>query len=276
MTTDDTEHVLEHYVPGLETDRLGSPLGTIEFERTKEELSRYLPPPPATVADIGGGPGAYALWLAQAGYSVIHRDLVPGHVEELRRAASALGLTIDADVGDARDLDLVDDSADAVLLLGPLYHLTERADRLRTLEEVRRILRMSGVAFIAAISRWAARLHGVVVQRLYQEFRSIGEELERVEATGKLPPLFPGSFAGFCHRPDQLRGEIADAGLDLVDLVSLEGIAFALSDLEDRLASAEDREVVLEAARRLGRVAELLGLGPHLLAIARHLEPGVR
>lgn len=227
------------------------------------------------MADIGGGPGAYALWLAQAGYSVVHRDLVPGHVEELRQAASGLGLTMDADVGDARELDLVDDSADAVLLLGPLYHLTERADRIRALEEVRRILRPSGVAFIAAISRWAARLHGVVVQRLYQEFPSIGEELERVEATGELPPLFPGSFAGFCHRPDELRREIADAGLDLVDLISLEGIAFALSDLEDRLASAEDREVVLEAARRLGRVAELIGLGPHLLAIARRVAPGV-
>ena len=276
MATDDTEHVLKHYVPGLESDRLGSPLGAIEFERTKEELSWYLPPPPATVADIGGGPGAYALWLTQAGYSVVHRDLVPGHVEEVRRAASGLGLRIDADVGDARDLDLAEDSADAVLLFGPLYHLTDRADRIRALKEVRRILKPSGVAFIAAISRWAARLHGVVVQRLYREFPSIGEELEWAEATGKLPPLFPGSFAGFCHRPDQLRREIADAGLDPIDLVSLEGIAFALSDLEDRLAAAEDREVVFEAARRLGRVPELLGLGPHLLAIARHMGPGVR
>lgn len=206
--------------------------------------------------------------MAEAGYTVVHRDLVLSHIEELRKAAAARGLAVDADIGDARDLNIPDDSADGVLQLGPLYHLTKRADRLRALREVGRILRPEGIGFIAAISRWAPRLHGVVVQRLYREFE-MTEEVDRVERTGRLPPLFPGSFAGFCHSLTQLRREISDAGLHLVDLISVEGIAFALSDLEERLASPQDREVVLDAARRLGRIPQLLGLGPHLLAVAR-------
>jgi hypothetical protein len=50
-------------------------------------MLRHLPNPPAIVADIGGGPGRYSLWLAQLGYQVLHRDLIPLHVTQLREAA---------------------------------------------------------------------------------------------------------------------------------------------------------------------------------------------
>ena len=62
---------------------------------------------------------------------------------------------------------------------------------------------------------------------------------------------------------------MAAAGLVLEDLVGVEGMAFALADLGERLADPVDREVVLEAARAVQRVPELLGLSPHLLAVAR-------
>jgi SAM-dependent methyltransferase len=267
---DDSRYVLEHYDPGVEGERLTTPVGSVEFERTKEELTTYLPPPPATVADIGGGPGRYALWLAETGYRVVHRDLVPAHVDELRGAASARGLVIDTAVNDARDLSLPDASADPVLLLGPLYHLSARTDRLRALREARRILPTGGMAFIAAISRWAPRLQAVVVERLYDRFgvEVLRDELSRVERAGRMPPLQPKGFAGFLHRPDQLRREVVDAGFRCLSLVGLEGISFALADLEERLASPDDREVVMEAVRRTARVPELLGLSPHILVIA--------
>jgi SAM-dependent methyltransferase len=125
--------------------------GQLEFERTKEIILRDLPPLPAAVADIGGGPGAYACWLAQLGYRVVHRDLMPLHLEQLRRAAGA-GQCIETAVADARQLDLAGASADTVLLLGPLYHLARRSDRLRALAEARRVVRPGGPVFAAAIS----------------------------------------------------------------------------------------------------------------------------
>jgi hypothetical protein len=130
-------------------------------------------------------------------------------------------------------------------------------------------VRPGGPVFAAAISRWAPRLHGEVALRLSEEYPSATEMMLEVEWSGRLAPLYPGSFSGYCHRPDELREEVEAAGLECVDLVGVEGIAFALVDLEDRLASPPARAVVLDAARALERVPELLGLSPHLLATAR-------
>lgn len=258
----------EHYARGLELERLAESTGQLEFERTKEIILRHLPPPPAIVADIGGGPGRYALWLGQLGYQILHRDLMPLHVEQLRQAASE-NSHIQTALGDARQLDLASQSADAVLLLGPLYHLEHRKDRLQALAEVRRVVRPGGPVFVAAISRWSARMDGILRLRLYESIPGAEAELSAIERTGRLPPLRPGSFCGYLHRPGQLRAELAASGLQVLDLVSVEGPAYLLDDLAARLADDEDRRVVLETAQALERVPELLGIGPHLLATAR-------
>lgn len=89
MASPDLQALFEHYNAGAERERLFSPQGLLEFERSKEIIRRVLPPPGSTVADIGGGPGQYALWLADLGYKVIHRDLIPLHVEQLSQARGA-------------------------------------------------------------------------------------------------------------------------------------------------------------------------------------------
>jgi SAM-dependent methyltransferase len=255
-----------YYERGEERDRLAAGKGLLEFARTTEIVLRNLPPAPARVADIGGGPGRYALWLAELGYRVEHRDLMPLHVRQLEGDAAARGLRLRTAVGDARDLDLGDASVDAVVLLGPLYHLRRRADRLRALGEARRVVRPGGPVFAAAISRWAPRLDGELRERLYERFPHIRELTPEVERTGLLPPLYPGSFTGFCHRPGQLRAEVRGAGLAVADLVSVEGPASLLGDLAERLDDPAARAVVLDSARATERVPELLGIGPHLLA----------
>ena len=254
-----------YYEQGKERDRLAGPKGALEAVRTKEILQRRLPSAPAVVADIGGGPGHYAVWLAELGYTVLHRDLMGLHVDLLR----ALGdPSIQTAVGDARNLDLPDASADAVLLLGPLYHLPAREDRLEALREAGRIVRRGGPIFIAVISRWAPRLDGVLQERLYEETPDFLSALPEVERTGELPPVVPNGFVGYTHRPGDLVDEIAAAGLQLDDLVGVEGLPLAGGDLESRLEDATAWNVLLDAARAIERVPELLGLSPHLIATA--------
>jgi SAM-dependent methyltransferase len=263
METDDA--LRTYYERGMERDRLTDGRGELEFTRTTEIALRHLPPAPAVVADIGGGPGRYALWLASLGYQVEHRDLMPLHVEQL--TADAAGVTgIHTAVGDALDLDLPDASVDAVLLLGPLYHLVDRAERVLALRECARIVRPGGPVFAAAISRWAPRIDGMLRERLYLTYPAAVDLIDEIDRTGVLPPFQDGAFTGFCHRPRELQSEIEDAGLEVADLVSVEGPAFVLGDLDARMADPVDRSIALEVARAIERVPELVGFGPHLIA----------
>lgn len=270
MTLPPDPDVFAYYEEGQEHRRLDSSRGQLEFVRTQEILRRHLPARGTAVADVGGGAGQYSVWLASDGYQVLLRDLIPLHIDQATALATKCGVTLDAGVSDARALDIDDEAVDAVLLLGPLYHLADRRDRIRALKEARRIVRPGGPVFVAAISRWAPLLDGILVNRLYRHHpEAVSLLADGVIPTGVLPPLFPRSFTGFCHRPQELASESAEVGLEYIDLVAVEGLAFALSDLDERWADSEDRERILDAARRIERVEELLGLGPHLLLTAR-------
>ena len=151
------------YGLGLERDRLSTGPGALEFARTQALLERYLPASPAAIADIGGGPGRYAVWLAERGYRVHLIDPIRLHIEQAKAALNGPTMVAlaTAEVGDARLLGLSDESVDAVLLLGPLYHLPKHDDRLRALAEARRVCRPGGLVVAAAISRFASTLEGL-------------------------------------------------------------------------------------------------------------------
>lgn len=89
-----------------------------------------------TILDVGGGPGRYAYWLADTGNSVHLVDILPLHIRQARefqrRSKSQLA---SIRLGDARSLEFEDETADVVLLLGPLYHLVQKKERLRALSK---------------------------------------------------------------------------------------------------------------------------------------------
>jgi hypothetical protein len=60
--------VEQFYAEFAEDHQLKSGRGQLEFERTKEIVQRFLPAPPAVVADVGGGTGPYSFWLAALAY----------------------------------------------------------------------------------------------------------------------------------------------------------------------------------------------------------------
>ncbi len=265
METVTDSEVEAYYARDEERDRLGVGVGRVEFLRTLEIVQRTLPAAGAVVADIGGGPGRYVAWLVEHGYSVVHRDLIAHHVQ---RVLDRHGGKVDTAVNDARALDLVDASVDVVLLLGPLYHLEDRSDRVRALREAARVVRPGGHVYAAAISRTAPRLDGVLVAGVHRKFPGILELLDDIEATGRMPPLEDGGFCGYAHSPAELQGEVEAAGLALESLVSIEGLAFALADIDERLADEQERDILFECLRATESHPDLIGLGPHLLATA--------
>jgi SAM-dependent methyltransferase len=174
-------------------------------------------------------------------------------------------------VGDARALERADASADAVLLLGPLYHLTERDDRLAALREALRVLRPGGWLFAAGISRFASLLDGLSSGKLFDEpvFAAI---VERDLSDGRhLNPTGTLSFftTAYFHRPEDLAAEAGEAGFEAVEVHAVEGPGAFLPDFARRWNDPAQRETLLQFLARVEREPAILGGSPHLLAVAR-------
>lgn len=259
--------VLRHYETTTEEDRISSGIGQLELLRVQEVLGRHLPPPPARILDVGGATGIHARWLAQRGYEVRVIDIAPRHVEKAADELGPLGVT--ARLGDARSLPEPDGAADVVLLFGPLYHLTERSDRLLALGEARRVVRPGGVVAVAAVNRFASLFDGLARGYLFDpEFVRIAErDLE--EGQHRNPGDRPHWFTtAYFHHPNELWGEVSEAGLAVTELVGVEGMAGWLVQLAERWDNPEDRERILWSARAVEHEPSLAGLSAHLLLVA--------
>lgn len=203
------------YTDGDEDVRLSLDRNQVEWLRTCELLARWLPSPPATVIDVGGGPGRQARYLLDHGYDVTLYDLVPKHVDQ----AAARG--VPALVSDARRLPVGDLTAEVVLLLGPLYHLPDAADRASALAEAVRVLRPGGVAVVAALSRW-----GRVLVRAAAGHLGDPAWHEHTMATMRDGRVHGGDAwddAAYLHDVRELETELQSAGLRQVQVVGLEG-----------------------------------------------------
>jgi SAM-dependent methyltransferase len=254
-----------------ERDRLKEGPGVLEFLRTQELLARHLPSPPARVLDVGGAAGVHALALAERGYEVDLVDPVALHVRQARAAsASAAAPLRSAEIGDARELSAADGSIDAVLMLGPLYHLVERAERLVALREAHRVLRPGGVLAAAVISRVASTADGLALGLLEEVgFEAIVERDlnygRHVVPEGR-PELFTTTHF---HWPEEACDELREAGFAVAEAFAIEGMAPWITDVPAWLADPARRERLLRAIRRVESVPGLLAASPHILVTAR-------
>jgi SAM-dependent methyltransferase len=268
MTIDET--IRAYYERGQERDRLTSPGGSLELTRTQELLRRFLPPAPAAILDVGGGAGVHAAWLANGGYRVHLVDPVPLHVEQAALVAAAQpDHPFTVKIGDARRLDESDESFDAVLLLGPLYHLTKRPERIAALQEAKRIVRPGGVVLAVGISRFGSLLDGLY-QGLFGD-PGVASMIENTLSDGQHRHLdsaeHPGWFTtAYFHLPDELASEMADSGLALEALLGIEGPGGFVGDGRRDPAQLAS---LARAARLVEAEPSLMGVSSHILAVGR-------
>ncbi len=257
--------IAAHYELGLERSRLF--IGRqprLEYVRTIELLTRLLPTPPASVLDVGGGTGVYAVPLAERGYEVSVVEPIASHVDHVQAHASeheVPGLT--AVLGDARHLREVDGSYDAVLLLGPLYHLTDKDDRVRAFGEAVRVTRPGGVVIAVGISRFASLIDGLK-RRILDDplFRSIVER-DLVDGQHRNPDVVgrPEFFTtAYFHLPSELEDEAIAAGLTNTQMYAVEGPSWILEDAGDL-----DNQVF--AARAVESEPSLMAATSHFMVV---------
>src|SRR5574340_510338 len=173
-------------------------------------MLRHLTPATAVIYDIGGAAGAYSFWLAELGYQVHLLDLTPKHIEQAQaRNAEVAHPLASLQVGDGRALPFADASAEAVLVMGPLYHLPERADRLQSLAEARRVLKPGGLLVAAAIGRYASLLDGFLSGMV--EDPAFVEIMRQDLACGRHRGIDGQYFTtSYFHRPEELTAEVGE------------------------------------------------------------------
>ena len=266
-----SDEILSFYRQTQESKRLTKDVrGQIEFARTQEIITRYLPDPPAVVLDIGGGSGPYACWLAKAGYEVHLVDPVDLHVEQAKEASNQQPEHPIASIslGDARTLRFSSASADAVLLLGPLYHLIDKSERLLALREAHRVVKDGGVMVAAGISRFASLLDFFRKDRLGDSiYRGIVQnDLETGYHRNPTENLEFFTDA-YLHRPEELSSEIVEAGFQHQTTLAVQGPTWLFRSVESYWANPEQRAAVLDFIRKVEAEPSILGVSAHILAI---------
>lgn len=234
--------------------------------RTWDLFSRLLPPT-GRVLDVGGGTGTHAAHLASVGYDVVLIDPVPSQVVRAAvRSNCQQHASFHTAVGDARRLPFASGSADVVLLMGPLYHLVEREQRLAALTEALRVLRPGGRLLTETITRHSyltsAAVHCQLDQPgIWKMFeRNIETGLSRNPAT-----MQDGDFLAHLHTPPELHEELHEAGFVDSELFAVESFGWLLDDLERRMA---DPGALLRALRLTEREPSMLGVSAHVIALA--------
>ena len=262
--------IAKYYAEAPEEDRLRHGAALLEEARTRELIQRHAPGPPAVVVDVGGGAGAYSFWLADLGYRVHLVDAAPRLIAEAQRRAAGRQSLASLSVGDARALEFPDAHADLLLLLGPLYHLTAAADRAKTLQEARRVLKSGGWLFAAVISRWASALDGLS-RDLFQDPRFaaiVSRDLQDGQHRNPTERLDYFTTA-FFHKPADAAEEVRSAGFANPRIFGIEGPGWLLQDVHERMADPRRRADLLLVARMTEAEPALSGVSAHLLAVAQ-------
>ncbi len=240
-----------------------------EFGITRRVLAQHIRPGDR-VLDMGGGPGRYSLHLAGQGCDVTLADLSPGNVAFAAGKAEEAALPLRTLCADARNpAELEGESFDHVLLMGPLYHLTQEEDRRQAVRACLNLLRPGGTLFAAFISSNAAtwdlysRYPTLVLQPDQRKFLDL--------LVQDLPYTGHSFTQSFFIRPADVLPFFAPFPLEKLHLVGCESF-LALRDLELAAQPPEVRDAWLDVAAEVCERQDLLSMSEHILYVGRKLQ----
>jgi S-adenosylmethionine-dependent methyltransferase len=265
------DRIRAYYSRFGEWERLDTPAGALEFRRACALVRGNLPVK-AQVLDLGGGPGRYAVELARLGHRVVLADLSPELLDEARRRFTEAGVSDDIasiDEVSATSLEIYGDgSFDAVVAFGPFYHLLAGQERRLAARELFRVLRPSGVGFIAFVPRQSG-LRGLIERAAQSPEQVPMGALTSTAAGGVFRNGADSGFQeGYYPTVQELCELFETTGFSIREVVSLRGLAdmreVALATLSDEVRS--EAEQVLD---QFARDPAVVAMGGHAVMVVR-------
>jgi len=241
----------------------------VEFELTKRALDKYIPPG-SSVLDVGGGPGRYSIYLAGKGHKVTLVDLSEKLVKQAIENSKNAGVTVECIRGNALHLDkiLPDRQYDAVLCMGPIYHLLEEAERKQAIDQCLARLKSGGTLFVSFISAYAPMLD--CLKNYPQEIKKEKAQLIRYLYDGR---YFKGPDDGFTDayffNPTEIGNFMAGFRLHQIKIMATDPFGTA----EDKLLelSEDDFQCWIDLFEHVSANPEIWGCCEHLLYIGKKL-----
>lgn len=254
---DESERVNRNYDIFNEDSRLNlSKAARVEFLTTVRYIEKYLKEG-HKILDIGAGAGEYSLYFSRKGYNVSALELADANIASFRRKLTPED-KIDLVQGNALDLSCYEDkSFDIVLLLGPLYHLKKNADKLRCIQEAKRVCKDDGKIFFAFISNDFVFLTEFAYDVHYFSSGDYNKETFRLND-------FPFVF----HTVEAARNLLVDGGVKVLHEVASDGASELLAEKINAMTDA-DYAQYLRYHFYICEKPELLGMTNHLLFVGK-------
>ncbi len=160
------ENLIKYYNKFNEDKRLTTKHGLVEFYTSIKYIEKYIKEKDKII-DIGAGTGKYSIYFSNKGYDVTAVELIKHNL----RVIESKDKSIKAYQGNAIDLKrFKDNSFDIVILFGPMYHLISMDDKLKALEEAKRIVKKNGLIFISyCMNEFAIIKHGFIDNNIINE-----------------------------------------------------------------------------------------------------------
>ncbi|WP_288955024.1 class I SAM-dependent methyltransferase [uncultured Polaribacter sp.] len=260
----------DFYNIASEETRLEKGMGIFEFERIKELIQQHISKPNSTIIDVGGGTGKYSEWLAKNGHKVQLIEPVLKHIKLADKRAKKLKNPFSVTKGIAQKLPYQNESADLVILHGPLYHLQKKEDRIAAILEAKRVLKKDGIILGFAINATASTVVGLMNGMIHAN--SFFEMCKQELTTGihNTPKDFPFLLAdAYYHKPQQLKEEFLDQDLKFINLFAVEGMIWLDNEYFANMLDKK-KSKTLKVLQKLTENDEyLLPFSPHMMISVR-------